>query len=249
MIGGMPMAAYGAVDPVAQALMQQPDEPFVWGAGGAKMSPEQVAMLRAQGEGLVQSDYSPVGHWTQGLGRVVDNIDGGLKVKRAKAMEGENRDYQARMADALATGDIDDATIARVLMDPNASQGAQQFAAMQLKARQPKATAPTELEKLMLARGMTPGTAEWNEQIEAELQNRRDPFATFVGGNIGYTGRQSGLAAALGGGGQVSGAAQTTQPPAAGDVVDGYRFKGGDPNDRANWEDVGGQASAPDPFR
>lgn len=209
----MPAISVAMADPVAQALMQAP-EPFMWGQGGAKLSPQQVAQLRAQGEGMSQADFSPVAHWTQGLGRALTGLEGGLKMKRAEKMEGENREYQQRMSEALASGDVNDEMIARVLMDPNASQGAQAYAGALMQSRQPKQAAPTEVEKLMLAAGIQPGSPEWNEQISAELTNRRDPYTTFVGGNMGYTGRQSGLAAALGGGGQVSGAQPTTAPPA-----------------------------------
>lgn len=208
----LPAAAYAAVDPVAQALLAEPASPFVWGQGGAKLSPEQVAMLRAQGEQMAQSDFSPVGHWTQGLGRVLNNLEGGLKTKRAERMEGENRDYQARMAEALASGDVDNSTIARILMDPNAAGGARDYAAILMQSRQPKVAAPTNIEKLMLARGIQPGSQEWNDNLSAALANEVDPFVTFQGPTIGYTGRQSGLAAAMGGGGQASGSMGS--PPA-----------------------------------
>lgn len=210
-------------DPVAEALvgaqpvpqmMRGAPEPFVWGEGGAKLSPEQVAMLRARGEGMAQSDYSPVGHWLQGVGRVVDNVDGALKVKRAEEMEGENREYQARMAEGLASGNVDDATIARVLMDPHASQGAQAYAGMLMKGRQAKpAKMPREVQLAMIANDPSqPAYARQAAQSALDLEN--DPFVTFSGPTIGYVGRQSGLTEAMKGGGQISGAAQTTQPPA-----------------------------------
>lgn len=228
----LPMGAYAAVDPVVQELMK-PAEPFVWGAGGAKLTPEQVAALRAQGEGMAASDFSPVGHWTQGLGRALSNLEGGLKVKRAERMEGENRARDAELAEAMAGGRVDDATIARVLMDPNAGAGVREFAGMEYAARRPKASAPTELEKLMLAANIQRGSPEWNAQLTAELRNRRDPFTTFTGPTIGYVGPQSGLAAALGGGGQASVAQPGAEPPAV--LPPDFDFEGG-------------QAPAPDPF-
>ncbi|GMM93123.1 hypothetical protein [Qipengyuania sp. MTN3-11] len=191
-------------------------EPFIWGEGGTKMSPEQVAMMREQGQAMSRSDYSPVGHWTQGLGRVLDGVEGGMMVKRADRMAEENSARDAQLAEAMTTGAVDDATIARVLMDPSAGQGVRRFAEMEYERRNApaKEVAPTPIEKMMLARGITPGSDQWNQMLDAALLNETDPFVTFQGPSIGYTGRQSGLAAAMGGGGQPSGVPQTTAPPA-----------------------------------
>ena len=196
-------------DPVAEAL-----EPFVWGEGGAKLSPEQVAMLRARGEGMAQSDYSPVGHWTQGLGRVVDNVRGAFDMKRAERMEGENRDYQQRMAEALAGGNVDDEMIARVLMDPNASQGAQAYAGALLKARAPKPVQDDRSVRLA-AVANDPNRPEYERQAAAaELRNITDPLTTIQTPRGTLIGRESYITSMTEGGGQTSGAAQTTQPPA-----------------------------------
>lgn len=44
--------------------------PFIWGAGGEKLTPEQVKRLRENSQH--KSDFSPVGHWTQGAARLFD---------------------------------------------------------------------------------------------------------------------------------------------------------------------------------
>ena len=227
-----PIGAMAAADPVAQALMQ-PADPFVWGQGGAKMTPQQVAMLRAQGEGLSQSDYSPVGHWTQGLGRVLDSVDGGLKMKRAEKMEGENREYQQRMAEALATGEVSDEMIARVLMDPNADAGAQNFAAMQMKARQPAQPGkPHFWETNNGSLGMVdPATGkptilyeDPTPKINWVTADNPDGTKSLI--PVGPNGPMQG------------GGGQTSTGPQPGTIEDGYRFKGGDPADQSNWEEV-----------
>ncbi len=207
-----PQATPGIGDPVAEVLAGP--EPFVWGHGGLKMSPAQAAAMRERGLARTRTDYSPIQHWTQGLARVSDNIFGALEAKRAdKALEA-SAEADRGLMEAMVAGGVDDATIARALMDPNVGDGVKQFAGMEYQRRMPaKAPAPTELEKLMAAAGIERGSDEWNSQINAELLNRRDPFTTFTGPTVGYTGRQSGLAAALGGG-DSSGAAPTGSPPA-----------------------------------
>ena len=209
----LPAAAYSAVDPVAQALM--PSEPFI-NKGGQRMSPEQVAMLRQQGARNAQADFSPVSHWSQGLGRALGNLEGGLQSKRAEKMGQENAAADADMAAILAQGGVDDASIAQILMDPNAGDGIKQYAGLEYQRRNTaqKPIAPSPIEKLMIARGIERGSPEWNANLDAALTNETDPWMTFQGPGMGYTGRQSGLAAAMGGGGQTSGAGQTGSPPA-----------------------------------
>lgn len=243
----LPAAAYGAVDPVAQALVAP--EPFVWGEGGAQMTPAEVAARRKAGMDRMRAgaDYSPIGHWTQGLARVGEGILGGLEVAGARKDREKNDAADAEMRAALASREVNDEMIAAALLNPAASDATRGYAGMLMEARQPKAAAPTNIEKLMMARGIPRGSPEWNETLSAALANEVDPFVTFQGPTMGYTGRQSGLAAAMGGGGQASGASQGAVPP-VGAVEDGYRFKGGDPKDPSNWEEVGGPASAPGGF-
>ena len=64
-------------------------DPFMWGEGGAMLSPQEVARRRQQSEGRLGrgADYSPVGHWTQGLARMSDSIIGAMMDKSAGAAE------------------------------------------------------------------------------------------------------------------------------------------------------------------
>jgi len=54
---------------------------FIWGNGGARLTPEEVAMMRRQENALLARgvDTSPVGHWTQGAARVADAIAGAFR--------------------------------------------------------------------------------------------------------------------------------------------------------------------------
>jgi len=248
----LPQSAMAAVDPVAQALA--PAEAFTWGHGGLKMTPQQAVMLREQGMARSRGDYSPVQHWTQGLARVADNVMGALDARRAEKQLAAGAETDRALMEAMVGGQVDDSMIARALMDPNVGQGVKEFAGMEYAARRPKAAAPTNIEKLMMARGIQPGTPEWNAGLDSAILNETDPFVTFQGPTYGYTGRQSGLAAAMGGGGPVSGAAQGASPPA--EAVAALQRGEGTPEQfdemfgqGAAARALGGSASAPDPFR
>lgn len=69
-------------------------EPFIWGQGGRKLTPDQVESQRklieaAQGR---MGDTSPVGHWTQGAARVVDALGGVLRERRTNKAEAAGMD-------------------------------------------------------------------------------------------------------------------------------------------------------------
>lgn len=84
--------------------LSNPLETFVWGAGGARKTPEEIARDREIAAALMAQgvDTSPVGHWTQGAARVVGALGGVLKERRAnKASERNAADSQARIAKLL----------------------------------------------------------------------------------------------------------------------------------------------------
>lgn len=76
------------------AIPANPLETFVWGSGGAKKTPEQIAREREIATLLAQEgmDYSPVGHWTQGLARASQGLVGGLKNRWADEAEARGQE-------------------------------------------------------------------------------------------------------------------------------------------------------------
>lgn len=70
---------------------------FVWGSGGAKLTPEQIAKQREIEDALLQKgvDVSPVGDWTQGLARVANAAAGSFRRGRLAKAEKENIDLNA----------------------------------------------------------------------------------------------------------------------------------------------------------
>lgn len=78
--------------------------PFVWGAGGSRMTPEQLAKQREIEDALLAQgvDTSPVGHWTQGLARVANAMAGSVRRGRLEKAEAKNAsESQSRIAALL----------------------------------------------------------------------------------------------------------------------------------------------------
>lgn len=59
--------------------------PFVWGAGGAQLTPEQIAAQQKVAQALLEKgmDYSPVQSWSQGAARVAQSLFGGMQMRDA----------------------------------------------------------------------------------------------------------------------------------------------------------------------
>lgn len=75
------------------AVPPNPLQAFIWGRGGAALTPEQVAREREIAEALMKegADYSPVGHWLQGAARLGNTLSGKIKEGRASSQEAEGR--------------------------------------------------------------------------------------------------------------------------------------------------------------
>jgi hypothetical protein len=76
---------------------------FTWGAGGAKLTPEQIALARQllARKNMQGADTSPVGHWTQGAARVADALADVVQGKRLDAQEKDNTDYNSGLISNL----------------------------------------------------------------------------------------------------------------------------------------------------
>jgi len=117
---------------------QQPEEPFVWGAGGTRMTVDQLSAKQAIAADLMKSNYDPVGSVWEGLGRVVDNVSGAFQQrglnKEAKA-QGSQREA---IAQALMGGDSAAINAAILSGDP----GLGSLGKLAYERANPKQTAP-----------------------------------------------------------------------------------------------------------
>ncbi|WP_133767886.1 hypothetical protein [Enterovirga rhinocerotis] len=66
--------------------------PFTWGSGGERLTPEAIRRRREIANALIKggSDYSPIGHWTQGIARVAQALVGGYEARELNRAEGAN---------------------------------------------------------------------------------------------------------------------------------------------------------------
>jgi hypothetical protein len=228
---GLPRAAFmQGVMPGDQPMPQQSSpfperaSPFIWGGGGRRMTPEQVAEEQARADAMMAAgaDYSPVGSWAEGLARTSQGILGAFQAKRAgKAAEANTAESNSVMQALLAGSSGGksaprDAVIA-AMMNPNVSKDVRGFAESEWGRMNPKAPAPTEFERMLANAGVTPGSAEYKALNLGAARNKGDPpINVTLPGGMFYTGPQSGLAAVMGGGGPASngsGGLPQTLPP------------------------------------
>ena len=229
--------------PMAANLTQprEPDGAFLWGRGGQRMTPEEIAIqrdlaARMSAQGM---DFSPVGHWTQGLARAAQGALGGLAERKARKALDANAAESLEVLRALMGGDApasNDAVLA-ALTNPYVSDQVRDLAGMEYQRRNPKPQQPNAWEQMLLGAGLAPGSDEWRQANADAIRAKNDPQVTVTlpGGGI-FVGPQSELANVLqGGGGQASGVAPGAGPPAM--LPPDFDFG-----------DEGGSASAPSGF-
>lgn len=195
-----------------------PNEPFFFGRGGRRMTPEDITRQRefAQMQMLGGADASPVGHWTQGLARALGGLSGGLAMRRVNNAEDANRAEADKVLQALIAGEGGNETILAAAANPYVDNGTREIASLLFKQNNPKATEPPEIIQLATIAEDPAQPAHIREAAAAAVRAKNDPFITFSGPTFGYAGPQSEFATALGGGGQASGAgagAPATLPP------------------------------------
>lgn len=88
------------------AAVRDPLVSFVWGKGGAALTPEEIAQQRelekaVRAKGI---DTSPVGHWTQGAARVAEAIAGAFQRGSLDKAEAENTTYNEGIINNLLGG-------------------------------------------------------------------------------------------------------------------------------------------------
>lgn len=126
------------------AFTNKPAAPFLWGRGGRRLSSDAIDMQRrlAAQQMAAGSDFSPLGHWTQGLARVANSVVGGIQMNRADRAAEERQAAQEQSIAALladydpASGEPD--PVVAALADPELRQ----LGMSVLEARRPEQVEP-----------------------------------------------------------------------------------------------------------
>lgn len=183
-----------------------PSEPFVFGKGGKRMTPEDVELEKriAQAQMAQGADFSPVAHWTQGLARASQGILGGLQARDTRRAGDANAAESSAVIEALLAGgdqspDEANRSILAALANPYVNEQARGIAQMEYKRRNPAPPAPTEFERQLQASGVVPGSPEWTQAMKTSVSNKLDPWTNLVVGGNSVAGRQSQVQQALNG--------------------------------------------------
>ena len=214
-LGSLPAGAYQL--PIGQR--EAAPEPFVW-SGGGRRSLEDIALDRrmAAGQMAAGADFSPVGHWTQGLARATQGILGGLEMGELRDEAAEVKAAQdarnASIAQLLIGGGGGKDIVAQALVDPSLSPEVRGLAEMQFKRMNPTPPQPSEFERALEFSGIQRGTPEWSERMQQRVTNMLDPVVNvpLPGGGV-FLGPRSELQSVLGGGDPASSVPGGAMPP------------------------------------
>lgn len=79
---------------------------FIWGAGGAKLTPEQIAIRRIANQKRLAGgvDTSPVQHWTQGAARVAEALADVVEQRRLATAQTESDTYNTDLVNSILGG-------------------------------------------------------------------------------------------------------------------------------------------------
>lgn len=157
--------------------------PFIWGPGGARLTPEQVLAQRELANQQMQSDFSPVGSVWEGLGRVANNVFGALDARSLDKQDTANQAESDALLQAIIGGDKDAVTAG--LTSPYAAPQVRKFAEMQWERNNPKPQAPTEFERTLRGAGIDPQGEQGISLYAQRANTMASPQPQFVSDGMG----------------------------------------------------------------
>lgn len=172
-----------AVDP-----SQPAPESFVWGQGGAQLSPEMLAARQKEALQRTRGDYSPISSVWQGLARVADNAVGGLELRdldkqSSKMQAQQQQSIAALLSNGGTPGSGAPSPVAAALASPNPVL--QKLGMAQYERDNPKPTVnDTERDYAFWQGQLSP------QEFEQWKANKINPphFAMLPNGQMGMVG-------------------------------------------------------------
>lgn len=203
-----------------------PQEPFQWGAGGRRMTPEQIDQQRQIAASLMQTDYSPIASPWQGLARVASNVTGALQSRSLDRAQNANAAESQSVIQALMAPGAAPEVFASAATNQNLDPMTRKFAMGRyetltepVKAEAPKSY---EFDATLRNAGIDPASPEGMALYRQRAANMADPFqVTPIPGGT-YAGPRSGLGAALGVGQPSQAPAMPNRPPIGAIVKDPF---------------------------
>lgn len=208
------MGPFGAPEGTPPIAPTQPAAPFTWGAGGAQMSPEALALEHERAAQMMNAgmDTSPVGHLTQGLARVGQALAGNVIEGRAQKGDAANERARTAIIASLTGGSPEPGAVAQALGSSDAA--VREFGSDVWKAQNRPAPQATEFERSLLDSGVARGSPEWAAAQRRRVDNALDPFVnTQLPGGGFYSGPRSIFEQQMGGGDPASTAPASGAPP------------------------------------
>lgn len=173
-----------------QQTVSDPQQPFIWGSGGRRLTPEDIALQRqvAEQQRMAGADFSPVGSVWEGLGRVVSGLSSSYSREQARR-EGERNAAESQSIAELLMGQGDGApdnnAVLQALVNPYVSDEVRGLANMQWQRMNAAAEASSPLGKIAADEGYQPGTAEFNNRVrQLNAIEQQKAYAVDAGGAL-----------------------------------------------------------------
>lgn len=181
----------GPLGPIGQQqTINQPQEAFLWGQGGQRLTPEDIALQRqiADQQRMAGSDFSPVGSVWEGLGRVVNGFTGSYTRNQAEEAQRANQAESQSIAELLMPKEgqaPSSASIIAAALNPYIDDNTRQLALTQYQQMNARSEASSPLGKIAADEGFVPGTPEFNQRVQqlGEIDRRR-AVAVEQGGSV-----------------------------------------------------------------
>lgn len=220
--------------------------PFVWGEGGARLTPDQIVLQQKLAASKMQGDYTPVANVWQGLGRVTDNITGALQWRDAKKASAANAANDQSVAQLLMRGQTGGSgaaagnfsAVAAALANPYLSDSTHHLAGKVFDAQNRKPAEPHYWETNNGSLGMIGADG----QPHIAYQDPTPKINWITADNADHTKQIIPMGP---NGPLTAGAHSNVAPlPPVGTIEDGHRFVGGDPSVESSWVPVAAAGGA-----